>query len=322
MNLKLILQILLITAIISTICICVAKPKMHKTVLVYDSGYTIVSEDVVTEDTYELMEIPEQPQTETVKMTVNEKIDNQIMQEQAQTRQYVEEKKSEPVKTVKTSQDSNRVSSTTSQQVYSNKVDRQPVTKQQTTSKSYADRLIEQTSTPQTRTQTSNTYYTPAPVASTQKTVQSAPIGNNVKTVQSPVQVTKQQTAAPQPKVLTAQEEEIAWNKWRSRLQNQIMKDSKLPTVPDGTIFKFSFTVDKYGKVTNVKTYSVNPAYTPYAIQYIAPVIRGYQGHSILTFPTGSSRTITDVTGSWKVTSGAAKYSSPHDYNDIEKVTR
>ncbi len=321
MNLKLILQILLITAIISTVCICVAKPKMHKTVLVYDSGYTIVQDDVVTEETYEIMEIPEQPQTETVKMTVNEKIDNQIIQEQAQTQQYVEEKKLEPVKTVKTTQNSNRVSSTTSQQVSSNKSDTQPVAQKQTNSKSYAERLIEQTSTPQTRTQTSNNY-TPAPVTSTQKTVQSAPIGNNVKTVQSPVQVTKQQTAAPQPKVLTAQEEEIAWNKWRSRLQNQIMKDSKLPTVPDGTIFKFSFTVDKFGKVTNVKTYSANPAYTPYAIQYIAPVIRGYQGHSILTFPTGSSRTITDVMGSWKVTSGAAKYSTPHDYNDIERVTR
>lgn len=321
MNLKLIIQILLITAIISTICICVAKPKMHKTVLVYDSGYAIVQDNVVSEETYDIMEIPEQPQTEAVKMTVNEKIDSQIIQEQAQTRQYIEEKQLEPVKTVNTVQNSNRVSSTTTQQDYSNKVEKQPVTQKQTATKSYADRLIEQTSTPQTRTHTTSSY-TPAPVANTQKTVQNAPIGNNVKTVQAPVQVSRQQVSAPQPRMLTAHEEEIAWNKWRSRLQNQIMKDSKLPIVPDGTIFKFSFTVDKFGKVTNVKTYSANPAYTPYAIQYIAPVIRGYQGHSILTFPTGSSRTITDVTGSWKVTSGAAKYSTPHDYNDIERVTR
>ena len=99
------------------------------------------------------------------------------------------------------------------------------------------------------------------------------------------------------------------------------MKDSRLPIVPNGTVFKFSFTVDKYGKVTNVKTWSTNSAYTPYAIQYIAPAIRSYQGRSILNFPLGSNRVITDVTGGWKISS-TAKYSTPQDYNDIEKVTR
>ena len=48
----------------------------------------------------------------------------------------------------------------------------------------------------------------------------------------------KKQTVK-QPKTLTEQEEEIEWNKWRSNLQNQIMKDVKLPIIPQGTVFKF-----------------------------------------------------------------------------------
>ena len=49
-----------------------------------------------------------------------------------------------------------------------------------------------------------------------------------------------------QPKVLTPQEETIAWNKWRSNLTNEIMRDTKLPDIPNGTLFQFSFDVDKF----------------------------------------------------------------------------
>ena len=79
------------------------------------------------------------------------------------------------------------------------------------------------------------------------------------------------------------------------------MQDTKLPDIPTGTLFQFSFNVDKYGKITNVQT-GANPAnYTPYAIQYIAPVIRSYQGRSILNFPEGTARTSTQVTGKWRI---------------------
>ncbi|MBR1681701.1 hypothetical protein IJ707_07925, partial [bacterium] len=122
-------------------------------------------------------------------------------------------------------------------------------------------------------------------------------------------------------KVLTEQQEEIEWNIWRSNLQNQIMKDVKLPIIPQGTIFKFEFDVDKYGKVSNVQTWSQTNTYTPYAIQYIAPIIRSYQGHSILNFPEGSNRTQTHVTGGWKIAS-SVKYSTPKDYNDTESVVK
>ena len=121
----------------------------------------------------------------------------------------------------------------------------------------------------------------------------------------------------PKPVLMTEEQEEIAWNIWRSNLQNQIMRDVKLPIMPNGTVFKFTFNVDKYGRVSNVQTYSTNPQYTPYAIQYIAPVIRSYQGKSILNFPAGSSRMATRVEGGWKIAE-FARYSSPNDYNDTE----
>ena len=34
------------------------------------------------------------------------------------------------------------------------------------------------------------------------------------------------------------------------------MRDSKLPNIPIGTVFKISFDVDKYGKITNLQTWS------------------------------------------------------------------
>lgn len=116
-----------------------------------------------------------------------------------------------------------------------------------------------------------------------------------------------------------AEEELILWNKWRSDIQNQIMNDVKMPIIKEGTIFKFSFEVDKYGRITNIKTWSTDPIYTAFAIQYIAPVIRSYQGKSILNFPTGSNRFNTIVEGGWKI-SKTLKYSTPEDFKDTEVI--
>lgn len=138
-------------------------------------------------------------------------------------------------------------------------------------------------------------------------------------------QKTQTQEQKPKTVVKTVSEEEkarqevILWNEWRSNLQNKIMSDVKLPIMPEGTIFKFTFEVDKYGKISNVQTWSLTPAYTPYAIQYIAPVIRSYQGRDILRFPEGSNRISTMVEGGWKI-SQTAKFSTPNDYQDSEKI--
>ena len=116
-------------------------------------------------------------------------------------------------------------------------------------------------------------------------------------------------------------EELIAWNTWHSNIQNKLMQDVKMPPMPDGIIFKFTFTVDRYGKITNINTYSTDPKYTPYAVEYIAPVIRSYQGKSILDFPKNSNRTTTEFKGGWKM-SNTTRLSSPNDYNDVEKIKK
>ena len=269
---KLILQILLILLIVATFSICAIQPDLHKNIIVYDSDYTLVTEEEVKTETKNIP-IMEAPVASIQKTTVVEK-------------------KVEPVaNTIKTQ---------------TNNVKKQT----QTTPKQIA--TVKQTVTqPKTQTVTK-------PVTTK---IESPVVKETVKVEAPKVEKKVVTKPAEPPKTLTQQEETIAWNVWRSNLINQIMQDVKMPNVPEGTVFQFSFTVDKYGKVSNVQT-GANPAnYTPYAIQYIAPVIRSYQGRSILNFPEGTARTTTQVTGKWRM-STTKKYSTPQDFNDIEKVIK
>lgn len=169
---------------------------------------------------------------------------------------------------------------------------------------------------------------TKAPVVKTVQTTAQTVTNPLLTMLEEPQQVKKEvvkEVAQVPSQIKTVSEEEkarqevILWNQWRSNLQNKIMSDVKLPIMPEGTIFKFSFDVDKYGKISNVQTWSLTPNCTPYAIQYIAPVIRGYQGREILNFPAGSNRISTTVEGGWKI-SQTAKFSTPEDYKDSEKI--
>ena len=267
---KLILNILLILVIISTISICAIQPEMHKNVIVYDSSYTLVTEQEVKTEikNVPVMEMPVKPvQTiTTVKQNVTP-ITNETTKTQVNTQKP---------KTTKTVQKSTINKPATTQI---------PVTKHVKTE--------------------------------TVKAI--SPKKEEIKAVIPQVQKT---VTEPEPiKLMTQQEETIAWNIWRSNLTNSIMRDTKLPDLPNGVLFQFSFTVDKYGKITGVQT-GANPSnYTPYAIQYVAPVIRSYQGKSILNFPEGTARTVTQVTGKWRI-SNSEKFSTPQDYNDIERVVR
>lgn len=243
MNYNLFFKILLILAIITTVCVFCAKPKMHTTMLVYNSDYTIVEPKVETTVEKSLPTVTQKPQQ-------RKKVEDVVDTFKSQQSQQIEQPK-------KVSQ-----------------------------AKTKATKNVQQTKK--------------LPEQKTVKTKQQQPV---------------------QTKKLSEQEEEIAWNKWRSNLQNNIMRDTQLPFVEQGTVFKFTFNVDKFGRVSNVKTWSQNPAYTPFAIEYIAPVIRSYQGKSILNFPNGSSRLTTTVDGGWKI-AGQQRYSTPQDYNDIEKVRK
>ena len=173
--------------------------------------------------------------------------------------------------------------------------------------------------------QNSSFKLTPQKSVKTVRTVQYEENASNPLTV-----LNKQTKTVVQPKVEKVKvsqpvnnlaQEEIEWNVWRSKLQNQIMQDVILPNVPIGTVFKFTFEVDKYGKISNVQTWSLDKTYTPMAIEHIAPVIRGYQGREILNFPLNSNRITTKVEGGWKI-SDKSVFSTPMDYNDMEKVIK
>ena len=147
------------------------------------------------------------------------------------------------------------------------------------------------------------------------------------QTTQKPAEIIKEK--APEvtlPKqeelktILTEEEEIILWNKWRSDLQNQVMRDARI-AAPMGTRFRFSFTVDKFGNISNLRVWSDTSYYTPLAVDTIKPVLLSYQGKNILKFPKGTKRIQTNVTGGF-VISTYDKYSRPDDYADVEKIRR
>lgn len=159
----------------------------------------------------------------------------------------------------------------------------------------------------------------------TQQTQQTAPRENKtVKLPQidptpKPVEVQKTIEQVPvNERPLTEQEEIIVWNIWRSNLQNQIMKDTEI-SAPIGTAFKFSFTVDKKGRISNLRTWTVPSTYNGIAVNYLRPLILSYQGQTILNFPSKTKRVITNVTGGF-VISTQDRFSTPNDFSDIEKV--
>lgn len=184
------------------------------------------------------------------------------------------------------------------------------------------------TSAPAVKTsQVKTTTAKPKTVQQTQlKQIASTPASQSSAKTQQPKKETKpqpQKVVKEAPTVvhqLTEQEEIIAWNKWRSDLQNQVMKDTKI-AAPLGTAFKFSFTVDKFGNISNIKTWSLNPVYTETAVRVIKPVLSGYKGKPILTFPQGTKRVITNVTGGF-VMAESTGFSNPSDFSDYERVKK
>ncbi len=310
MNYKLFLIILLILTIIMTSCICIMKPQMHKSVLVYNSDYKLEPKQEVTIEQKTLPTMPSEPQKQIVTQNTIQPVQTQKVELKPKVIHIFRD--SQPAKKIE-------IKSTTTniiqpKQQVKTQVQTQPKTITKTDYnidvKQIAQRTAQNVQKPQT-TFTQNTITT-----NPSTRIQYTPPAKT-KPVQSQTTV----KTTPVQKVLTVQEEEILWNRWRSNLQNQIMKDVKLPTIPTGTVFRFTFNVDKYGKISNVQTWSDTSKYTPHAIQYIAPVIRSYQGRSILNFPVGSNRTNTQVSGGWKI-SPNAKFSTPQDYNDTERITK
>lgn len=109
----------------------------------------------------------------------------------------------------------------------------------------------------------------------------------------------------------------IAWNKWRSDIQNQIMENSYVEA-PYGTLFFFSFNVDKNKRITNIKVITSNPNAKD-DIPHIKSTIISLDGKSILEFPKGTNRKSILFTGGFLM-SDTEELSSPSDYRDYEYV--
>lgn len=318
---KILFTIITILVIIFSTCICITKPQMHKSVFVYNSDYKIepTQEVKVEHQDIPIMEQPAAPQKQQVKfenqdfietktiVTSQPKVSVQQQQMKVQTNTV---KQATPIKvqnSVVKVQTQNTKPKTTTTKTSTPQIDLQKIVQN--------NQAIQNTKTVETPKNT----VTPAHTA-----VKTQPVKQVQTTAPAPqkTQTTKINTQTPQPKkVLTLKEEEIAWNIWRSNLNNKIMQDTNLPAVPAGTVFRYKFDVDKYGKITNVQTWSETSKYTPYAIQYMAPVIRNLQGRSILNFPQGTARTNVNAGGAWKI-SATSRYSTPDDYYDVEKVIK
>ena len=128
-----------------------------------------------------------------------------------------------------------------------------------------------------------------------------------------------QQTSTYKNPYMTEQEEIIAWSRWRSNIHNQVMKDSNAGVAPYGTVFSFSFLVDKYGNVSNVKVSCSNNYCMNIARDNLKPAIMHLQRKPILNFPRGTQRTSTVVTGSFLIGS-EDKFSTPSNFPDFERV--
>lgn len=313
MSYKAIFTILIVLAVTATLCISIMKPEMHKSVFVYNSDYAIEpKQEVIIEN--KQIPIMEQPASNNIKQVEFEN-HNIVTSQQIETSFPAQTE----VKTVKLSPTSNIATKPITIQTTktsNSKTNTQTQTNKNTTPQIDLQKIVQNNKEIQTSKNTISEPLTKTQTTSTSNTqTQFAP----KPTVTIPK--TTSQPAVQTQKVLTAKEEEIAWNIWRSNLTNKIMQDTNFPPVPAGVIFRYKFNVDKYGKITNVQTWSEDSKYTPYAIQYMAPVIRNLQGRSILIFPKGTARTATEAWGAWKI-SNRTIYSTPDNYNDIEKITK
>ena len=277
---KIFFTILTILLLVSTVFMAIISPKMHKNIFLFDSGLNVVLQ-----------------QNDNVKTEVVPTKINTVQQQTTPQKSIVAVKDTIVDKAV------NVVQKPVNVEKAKVNVVQQPVKVQ--------PQKAVKTVTAQPKQQQKST---PQPSKSTAKPIQKTQQQPKAQPVTKPA-VTKSVKTAAQKE----QEELIKWNKWRSDLQNRIMTDVKLPIVKQGTVFRFSFDVDKFGKITNVSTSSDDPNYTPYAIQYIAPVIRSYQGRDFMNFPAGSNRVTTTVSGAWKI-SDKTTYSTPADYKDVERI--
>lgn len=119
-------------------------------------------------------------------------------------------------------------------------------------------------------------------------------------------------------RMLQRKEETIAWNNWRSDLQNAIMVDASV-SAPLGTMFFFTFKVDKNRHISNIKVLCTNPMYQKQAAVAITAAIKNYEGSDFLIFPPKTKRTSVKFEGSYMIWFETS-FASPENFSDFERI--
>lgn len=115
-----------------------------------------------------------------------------------------------------------------------------------------------------------------------------------------------------------SKEEIVAWNVWRSNLQNRIMDESGIEA-PVGTLILFSFDVSKTGHITNLRYTCSNKKYAVEARADMVRILKKLEGNPILNFPPNTKRTGVKFKGGFLL-DYTTQYSTPEDYSDYERI--
>lgn len=327
MDKKLLIFILILFLLVTTL-VCIFRPKTHKHIMFENKNFklsmmTQKSEAQKTDYNYELDSI-EMPDF-TVDIPNVQIKTPQFEFKQSEPRQQRQANEKSSVGTSNSTKSTETKAKPSTAKSVQKSLAEKPEASANKPSQKPSNKTVQKSSTDKTAQKP----FAHKPSSSTQKPVTASKPN---KTVEQPKPAQKTQIVSkPEPEIetlkassnkqLTAEQlEVIAWNKWRSDLQNKLMRDAKI-SAPIGTTFYFSFTVDKAGNISNLKTWSNNSSYTPLAVRVLKPLLLSYQKTPILNFPANSKRIITNAEGSFTM-ANSTRYSSPSDYNDYERIKR
>ncbi len=115
-----------------------------------------------------------------------------------------------------------------------------------------------------------------------------------------------------------SREEVVAWNVWRSNLQNRIMDETAIEA-PVGTLILFSFNVSKSGRISNFKYSCSDKKYAESSKADMKDILKRLQGDEVLRFPENTKRSNVRFKGGFLL-DYETQYSRPSDYSDYERV--
>ena len=305
--------VIIIAFVVLTVLTIKIHPEMHQPMLLEDADFVLTRvSDTITADNIPVTNVSNTENKKVVEISVPEQkesaqkaIEIYNRQQEQPVVKYVQTQDVKPVtakKEIKVREIPNNTSQIELLQRVMKNAENSSVVKhpEETKTTKYVN-----TDTQKTTTKTKTVDIPKTPANTQQKTVQIPP--TQPKSSSNPY--------------MTEEEEIIAWNVWRSNIQNQIMKDSNIDFAPYGTVFTFTFIVDKFGNVSNIKVECSHPSFMDVARNNVKPAISNLQKKPILNFPRGTKRTSTVVQGMFLIGT-QTRYSTPDNYSDYERVVR